>query len=230
MFTSASMVAEPNPGYSTGEVIEAVQDAAREVLKPGMGFEWTGLTYQEIRSGGQATIAMLLALVFVFLFLAALYESWVIPLAVLLIAPVALLGALLFTWFAGLENNLFSQIAFIALIGLAAKNSILIVEYCNSLYLKGMRPVDAALQAAQQRFRPIMMTSIAFILGVMPLVLSTGPGALSRQSISIPILGGMVLATSIGIIVVPLFFVTLARFRRRQPNAQHCSEKGRSHV
>ncbi len=229
MFASASMDAEPNPGYSTGDVITAIQEAAREILPQGMGFEWTGLTYQQMRSSGQAAIAMLLALVFVFLFLAALYESWVTPLAVLLIVPIAMLGALLSAWIGGLENNIFTQIAFIALIGLAAKNSILIVEFCNTLYLQGMKPVDAALQAAQQRFRPIMMTSIAFILGVMPLVLSAGPGSLSRQSVSIPILGGMILATSLGIVFVPLFFVTLVRLRRNPKDGETCSEGVQGH-
>lgn len=155
----------------------------------------------------------MLALVFVFLFLAALYESWIIPLAVLLIAPMAMLGALAIAWLSGLENNLFFQIAFVALIGLAAKNSILIVECCNSLYQQGASAIDAAKQAARQRFRPIMMTSVSFILGVMPLILSAGPGALARQSMSIPILGGMLLATSLGIVFVPLFFVTLIHLR-----------------
>ncbi|AFU99359.1 efflux RND transporter permease subunit [Simiduia agarivorans] len=211
MFSSASLVAEPNTGYSSGEVIRAIQSEASKLLPPGMGYEWTGLTFQEIRSGGQTQTALLLALVFVFLFLAALYESWIIPLAVLTIAPVAMLGALAASWLGGVENNLFFQIAFVALIGLAAKNSILIVEYCNTLVREGVSPVEAAITAARQRFRPIMMTSVSFILGVMPLVLSAGPGAIARQSMSIPILGGMLLATSVGIVLVPLFFVVLAK-------------------
>lgn len=230
MFSSASMDAEASPGYSSGDVIKAIQAAAREVLPSGMGYEWTGLTFQQMRSSGQAAIALCLALVFVFLFLATLYESWVVPLAVLLIAPIAILGALLATWSAGMENNLFFQIALITLIGLSAKNSILIVEVCNSLYLQGIKPVDAALQAAQQRFRPIMMTSIAFILGVLPLVLATGPGSLGRQSVSIPVLGGMLLATSLGIILVPLFFVSVIRLRRNPPVVKTHQEGGTDNV
>jgi len=230
MFTAASMDAEPNPGYSSGAVIEAIQQAAREVLPPGIGYEWTGLTFQQMRSSGQAVIAMSLAMVFVFLFLAFLYESWIIPLAVLLIAPVAMLGALVATWASGMENNLFFQIALITLIGLSAKNSILIVEFCNTLYLQGMNPVDAALQAARQRFRPIMMTSISFILGVLPLVLSVGPGSLGRQSVSVPILGGMVLATTLGIVFVPLFFVIFVRLRRKPPTPQLNAQGGPDNV
>ncbi len=224
MFTGAGMVAEPNPGYSTGDVIAVINETAKEVLPPGVGYEWTGLTFQEMRSSGQIGIAMTMALIFVFLFLAALYESWVIPLAVLVIAPIAMLGALLAAWMGGLENNLFVQIAFITLIGLAAKNSILIVERCNALYMQGTSAVESALQAAKQRFRPIMMTSVSFILGVMPLVISGGPGSLSRKSMSIPILGGMILATSLGIVFVPLFFVTLSRFIRIKPTLKENRE------
>jgi hydrophobe/amphiphile efflux-1 (HAE1) family protein len=209
LFNSASFSADPAPGYSTGDVIRAIVEEADKLLPPGMGYEWTGLTYQEIRSAGQTGVAMVLALVFVFLFLAALYESWSIPIAVLLIAPIAMFGALAAMWLRGMENNLFFQIAFIALIGLAAKNSILIVEFCRQLYLRGASPIEAATQAARMRFRPIIMTAVSFILGVMPLVLSAGPGAISRQSMSTPILGGMILATTLGILLVPLFFVTL---------------------
>jgi multidrug efflux pump subunit AcrB len=158
---------------------------------------------------------MSLALVFVFLFLAALYESWTIPVAVLLIAPIALLGSLLSVWIRGMENNLFFQIALIAMIGLAAKNSIMIVEYAKQLYEEGASIQEAALTAARLRFRPILMTAVSFILGVMPLVLSSGPGSVSRQSMATAILGGMIFATTIGIVMVPLFFVTMASLSTR---------------
>jgi multidrug efflux pump subunit AcrB len=220
MFTSASISAEPASGYSTGDALQAMREVASEVLPPGIDFEWTGISYQETRSTGQTPIAMGLALVFVFLFLAALYESWAIPFAVLLIAPVALLGALAAAWTRGMENSLFFQIAFITLIGLAAKNSIMIVEYAKQLYEEGMSVLDAALTSARMRFRPILMTSVSFILGVMPLVLSSGPGSVSRQAMSSAILGGMLFATSIGIVLVPLFFVSMAgisdRLKRRK--------------
>lgn len=212
MFTSTNINVTPAEGYSSGDVIKVIEQVSADILGPGMGYEWTGLTFQEIRSAGQLSIAIMLAIGFVYLFLAALYENWALPLAVLLISPVAMFGASLFVLLTGVENNLFFQVAFIALIGLAAKNSILIVEVANQLYREGASAFDAALEAARSRFRPILMTAVSFILGVLPLVIATGPGAVSRQSISIPILGGMVLATTLGIILVPLFFITISRF------------------
>ncbi|SQH76733.1 Efflux pump membrane transporter BepE [Shewanella benthica] len=210
LFSSVSINATPAPGYASGDVIKAIERVAEPLLPKEFSYEWTGITYQEVQSANQTSIAVTLAMVFVFLFLAALYESWTIPIAVLLIAPIAMLGAALGTLVSGMESNLFFQVAFIALIGMAAKNSILIVEFANQLHKQGKSRLDAALEAANMRFRPILMTSMAFILGVLPLVLSVGPGAVSRQSISIPILCGMIFATTIGIVMVPLFFVTTA--------------------
>ncbi len=210
LFSSASINATPAPGYASGDVIKAIERVAKPILPNEFSYEWTGLTYQEVQSANQTTIAVALAMVFVFLFLSALYESWTIPIAVLLITPIAMLGAAVGTLISGMESNLFFQVAFIALIGMAAKNSILIVEFANQLHKSGKDRIEAALEAANMRFRPILMTSMAFILGVLPLVLSVGPGAVSRQSISIPILCGMIFATTIGIIMVPLFFVTTA--------------------
>ena len=210
LFTSASINASPAPGYASGDVIRAIERVATPLLPNEFRYEWTGITYQEVQSANQTGIAVTLAMVFVFLFLCALYESWTIPIAVLLIAPIAMLGAALGTLVSGMESNLFFQVAFISLIGMAAKNSILIVEFANQLHNQGKSRLEAALEAANMRFRPILMTSMAFILGVLPLVLSVGPGAVSRQSISIPILCGMIFATTIGIVLVPLFFVTTA--------------------
>lgn len=221
MFSSASISADPAPGYSTGDVIKAIEEVADEILPPGISYEWSGLTFQETRAAGQTAIAMGMALVFVFLFLAALYESWTIPMAVLLIAPIAMLGSLLSVWIRGLENNLFFQIAFIAMIGLAAKNSIMIVEFAKQLYDQGMSARQAALESARLRFRPILMTAVSFILGVMPLVLSSGPGSASRQSMATAILGGMIFATTIGLVLVPLFFITASRFSRRSTSANN---------
>jgi hydrophobe/amphiphile efflux-1 (HAE1) family protein len=215
MFTSAMVNVSPAAGYASGDVIKVIKEEVAK-LPTNIGYEWTGLTYQEIRSSGQLGIAVSLAIVFVFLFLAALYESWALPFAVLLISPIAMLGASILTLVTGHENNLFFQVAFIALIGLAAKNSILIVEVANQLYQEGMNAVDAAIEAARSRFRPILMTAASFVLGVLPLVLASGPGAVGRQSVSMPILGGMLLASSIGIILVPLFFITAARFVKKQ--------------
>lgn len=216
LFSSASINVTPAPGYASGDVIAAIERVAKPMLPNEFRYEWTGITYQEVQSANQTGIAIGLALLFVFLFLAALYESWTIPIAVLLIAPIALLGAAITTLVSGMESNLFFQVAFIALIGMAAKNAILIVEFANQLHQNGKSRLEAALEAANMRFRPILMTSMAFILGVLPLVLSAGPGSVSRQSISIPILGGMILATTIGIILVPLFFVTTSSWLRKR--------------
>ena len=214
LFSSASINVTPAEGYSSGDAIAAIERITEDLLPQGMNYEWTGLTYQEIKSAGQMNTALLLAVIFVFLFLAALYESWTLPLAVLLISPIAMLGASLTVWLVSIENNLFFQVAFIALIGLAAKNSILIVEVANQFYRNGLSAQQAAFKAASVRFRPIMMTAASFILGVLPLILAAGPGSVSRQSISYPILGGMILASTIGIILVPLFFITVARFMK----------------
>jgi len=185
-----------------------------------VSFEWTGLSYQEQQASGQAGIAMLLAIVFVYLFLAALYESWLIPIAVLLIVPIAVAGAALFVYVRGMENNLFFQISIVALVGLAAKNAILIVEFARTLKEEqGMSSYDAALEAAKQRFRPILMTSFSFILGILPLVLSTGPGAVARVSISTGTLGGMIAATTLGLLLVPWFFYLLTKHQKsHQPS------------
>ncbi len=215
MFTAAKVSGDPGAGYSTGDAITAMKEVLDTNLPPGIGYEWTGLTAQEVSAGGEAAIAMILAVVFVYLFLCALYESWTVPISVLLIAPAAIFGALLAVSMRGLENNIFFQVAMVALVGMAAKNSILIVEFAKQLVEEGRSFRDAAIESAQQRFRPIMMTAISFIFGVMPLVLSSGPGAVARQSISTAVLGGMVLATTIGIVLVPLFFVIFGAFDRR---------------
>jgi multidrug efflux pump len=215
MFTAAKVSGDAATGYSTGEAISAMREVLESSLPPGIGYEWTGLTAQEIKAGGQAMVAMVLAVVFVYLFLCALYESWTIPIAVLLIAPTAIFGALLAVYMRGLEANIFFQIAMVALVGMAAKNSILIVEFSKQLVEGGMSFKEAALTSAKLRFRPIMMTAVSFIFGVMPLVLSSGPGAVARQSISTAVLGGMIVATSLGILVVPLFFVLFGKLDGR---------------
>lgn len=215
MFTAAKVSGDPGAGYSTGDAISAMRDVLEANLPPGIGYEWTGLTAQEVSSGGEAAIAMILAVVFVYLFLCALYESWTVPISVLLIAPAAIFGALIAVSMRGLENNIFFQVAMVALVGMAAKNSILIVEFAKQLVEEGKSFTEAALESAKQRFRPIMMTAISFIFGVMPLVLSSGPGAVARQSISTAVLGGMILATTIGIVLVPLFFVIFGKLDGR---------------
>lgn len=215
LFTAAVVSAGAEPGYSTGDAIAAMTEVLDASLPPGFAYEWTGLTREEVESGGQAVIAMGLAILFVYLFLCAQYESWTVPWAVLLITPSAVFGAVLAMSVRGLENNVFFQIALVALVGMTAKNAILIVEFARQLVEQGKDLHSAALAAAKLRFRPIMMTSIAFILGVIPLVISSGPGSVARHSIATAAMGGMLLATTAGILVVPMFFVLLGRFDRR---------------
>ncbi|MCL1124278.1 efflux RND transporter permease subunit [Shewanella surugensis] len=217
LFSSAAINATPASGYATGDVIDAIRRVAAPLLPNEFKYEWTGITFQEVKASGQTAIAISLAVVFVFLFLAALYESWTTPIAVLLITPIAMFGASLGTWISGMDSNLFFQVAFIALIGMAAKNSILIVEFAVQQNKKGHNLLNSAVRAAQMRFRPILMTSFAFILGVLPLVISRGPGSVSRQSISIPIFYGMIFATTVGITFVPLFFVTVKSWVKKLP-------------
>jgi len=175
---------------------------------------WSGQAFQEKRTGRQSAIAFGLALVMVFLILAALYERWLLPFAVVFAVPFAVMGALALVGARGLENDIYFQIGLVVLIGLAAKNAILIVEFAQAGFLEGKSAVDAALNAARLRFRPIIMTSLAFVLGVTPLMISTGAGAAARRSMGTGVVGGMLAATFIATIFVPLFFVLVARRRR----------------
>ncbi|TQT91010.1 hydrophobe/amphiphile efflux-1 family RND transporter, partial [Xanthomonas perforans] len=180
-------------------------------LPPGFGFDWSGMSYQEIIAGNAATLLLALSVVVVFLCLAALYESWSIPVAVLLVVPIGVLGAITFSMLRGLPNDLYFKIGMITVIGLAAKNAILIVEFAVEQRAAGKTLREATLEAAHLRFRPILMTSFAFILGVLPLAISTGAGANSRHSIGTGVIGGMVFATVLGVIFIPLFFVVVRR-------------------
>ncbi|HUT41646.1 MAG TPA: efflux RND transporter permease subunit, partial [Gammaproteobacteria bacterium] len=199
------------PGYSSGQAMAAMQDIVREDLPAGIGYEWSGQSLQEIISGQQAPILFALSLLIVFLALAALYESWSIPAAVMLVVPLGVLGALSFTWLRGLENDVYFKVGLIAVIGLSAKNAILIIEFANTMRAQGRGLLDATLEACRLRFRPILMTSIAFILGVLPLAVSTGAGANSRHAIGTGVMGGMVGATLLGVLFVPVFFVVVRR-------------------
>jgi len=188
-----------------------VEAMAAQSLPEGYTIEWTGQAFQEKRTGRASLFAFGFAIVMVYLILAALYERWRLPGAVVLAVPFAVLGALFFVWLRGMENDIYFQIGLVVLIGLAAKNAILIVEFAQQGLLAGMRPVDAALQAARLRFRPIVMTSLAFVLGVLPLAIATGAGAGARRSMGTGVVGGMLAATFVATVFVPLFFVWLAR-------------------
>lgn len=215
-FNTALVLGGAAPGYSSGQALEALEQAANEILIPrGYTIDWSGISFQEKKAGGQSIMVFAFALLMVFLVLAALYESWSVPFAVILAIPFGVLGALLAIWTRGLTNDIYFQIGLITLIGLTAKNAILIVEFANQRYAEGVPLVDAALEAARLRFRPIIMTSMAFILGVFPLVVASGAGAASRNSIGTGVFGGMLAATFLAIFFVPLFFVMIGKIARR---------------
>lgn len=215
MFYSAMITGEASHGYSSGEAMNKIEEIVDEKLPEGIGVEWSGLSYQEKQQSGQAILVILLAFLFVFLFLAAQYESWSVPIAVLLTLPVACFGAFFGIWAFGMENNVYFQIGLVMLIGLAAKNAILIVEFAKNEVEKGKTPTDAAIHASSMRFRPILMTSLSFILGMLPLVFASGPGSASRQGIGVGVFIGMIVATTIGIVFVPFFFVWVYRLKEK---------------
>jgi HAE1 family hydrophobic/amphiphilic exporter-1/multidrug efflux pump len=200
------------PGYSSGQALTALEEVAQATLPQGFGYEWTGTAFQEKAASGAQALIFGLALVLVFLCLAAQYESWGIPFGVLLGIPIGIAGAFGAIWLRGLTNDVYVQIGLVMLIGLAAKNAILIVEFAKEKHERdGLPIVEAALQGAQLRFRPILMTSLAFILGVVPLVLARGAGAASRWSLGTAVFGGMLAATALGVVVIPVLFVTIER-------------------
>ena len=220
-FPSADINGSSQPGVSSGEMQAAVARIAAETLPPGVGFEWTELTYQEILAGDSSIWVFSIAILLVFLVLAAQYESLSLPVAILLIVPMALLAAMSGVWLSGGDNNVFTQIALIVLVGLSAKNAILIVEFARELEFAGRNPVDAAIEAARLRLRPILMTSIAFIMGVLPLALSTGAGAEMRQALGIAVFSGMLGVTFFGLILTPVFYVVLRALAGNRPLRQH---------
>ena len=215
MFNSSVILGEAADGYSSGQAMEIIEQIAREHLPENIGVEWSGLSFQEKQAGGQTGMVLALVFMFVFLFLAALYESWMVPVAVLLSLPVAALGAYLGVWGCGLENDVYFQIGLVMLVGLAAKNAILIVEFAKEQVDKGVDVVQAALHASQLRFRPILMTSLAFILGMLPMVIASGPGSASRQAIGTGVFFGMIFAVTVGILLVPFFFVLIYKMKAK---------------
>ena len=213
-YSSIKLIGDAAAGGSTGEAMQEIERLISE-LPQGIGFEWTGLSFQEKATGSQAPMLLALALLVVFLVLVALYESWKIPASVLLIVPVSALGAVAAVIVAGLPNDVYFKVGLVTIIGLAAKNAILIIEFAKDLHEQGRSLKEAAIEAARLRFRPIVMTSVAFILGVVPLVIATGAGATSQRAIGTGVLGGMLSATILGVLLVPVFFVwTLSVFKR----------------
>jgi multidrug efflux pump len=220
-FLSADINGNAAPGFSTGEAQAAVARIAAETLPRGFMFEWTELTYQEILAGNSALVVYPLAILLVFLVLAALYESLVLPLSIIMIVPMGLLAAMTGVWLTGGDNNVFTQIGLIVLVGLSAKNAILIVEFARELEFAGKTPFQAALEASRLRLRPILMTSLAFIMGVVPLVVSTGAGAEMRHAMGVAVFAGMIGVTVFGIFLTPVFYVLLRQLTGNRPLTKH---------
>ena len=228
MYVSVPLQGNAAPGVSTGDALNAMEKVASETLPQGTSFEWTELAFQEKQTGNTAVLIFGLCVLFVFLALAAQYESWIMPFAIVLIVPLGVLAAMIGVAFRGLDNNVLVQIGLVVLVGLAAKNAILIVEFAKQAQERGADPIDAAIEAARLRLRPILMTAFAFILGVVPLVIATGPGAEMRQSLGTAVFSGMLGVTIIGLLLTPVFYVTLRRlvpYRRsgaktKEPSAE----------
>ena len=220
-FLSADVSGGPAPGYSSGQAQAAIERIAAETLPKGIGYEWTELTYQEILAGNSAVLVFPLALLLVFLVLAALYESLTLPIAIILIVPMSLLAAMTGVWLSGGDNNVFTQIGLMVLVGLSAKNAILIVEFARELEFAGRTPVQAAIEASRLRLRPILMTSLAFVMGVLPLVLSTGAGAEMRSAMGVAVFAGMIGVTAFGLFLTPVFYVALRRMAGNRPLKLH---------
>jgi multidrug efflux pump subunit AcrB len=220
-FPAVQITGAPAPGASTGQAMQRLSEIAAKSLPAGYDIEWSGASYQEAKAGNQAPYVILFGLVVVFLVLAAQYEKWSLPFAVLLAVPFGIFGAVVAVYLRGLERDLYFQIGLLTLVGLAAKNAILIVEFCSVLHAEGQGVVEAAIGAARLRLRPIVMTSLAFILGVLPLVFSHGAGASGRHSIGTGVMGGMIAATFLAVLFVPLFFVIVQKISEFRPWKRH---------
>jgi multidrug efflux pump len=218
------LTGSPAPGVSSGEAMQAMAAIAAQ-LPSGIGYEWSGTSFEENLSGAQAPMLFAISLIVVFLCLAALYESWSIPFSVMLVVPLGVFGSLLAVTWRGLPNDVYFKVGLVAIIGLSAKNAILIIEFARSLHESGKNLIEATLEAARMRFRPILMTSIAFIVGVLPLAISTGAGAQSRHAIGTGVIGGMLAATVLAVFLVPVFFVVVRRIF--PPKDEHHAQEPR---
>ena len=216
LFRSVEVTGGPAPGYTSAQAMQALEEVAAETLPPDMSYSWNAMSFQEKKAAGSLGIILIFSLLFVFLILSAQYESWSLPFSILLGTPFAIFGALFFLWIARLyspsfENNIFAQVSFVMLIGMAAKNAILIVEFANEEFQKGLSLVEAAINAAKSRFRPILMTAFSFILGVFPLVVASGTGAEARKVMGMALLGGMGIATLLGVFMYPMLFILIGK-------------------
>ncbi len=223
-YPSVRLTGEPKPGFTSGDAI-AEMERLMSTLPSGFGYDWTGQSLQEKLAGSQAAFLLGLSVLFVFLCLAALYESWAIPFSVMLAAPLGILGCVVAGYLAGLPNDVYFTVGLITIIGLSAKNAILIIEFARDLRAQGLTLVAATIEAARLRFRPIIMTSLAFILGVVPLMIATGASAKSQQALGTGVFGGMVSATILTVFFVPVFFVAVMSFfvRRKHRGAEEAT-------
>jgi multidrug efflux pump len=220
-YLAADINGGPAPGYSSGQAQDVITKIAAETLPKGVSFEWTELTYQEILAGNSAFLVFPLAILLVFLVLAAQYESLTLPIAIILIVPMGIMAAMAGVWISGGDNNVFTQIGLIVLVGLSAKNAILIVEFARELEFAGRTPIQAAIEASRLRLRPILMTSLAFVMGVLPLVLSTGAGSEMRKAMGVAVFSGMIGVTAFGLFLTPVFYVLLRRLAGNKPLKLH---------
>jgi len=224
LYPSATINGEAAPGFSSGQALDLMEQMADAMLPLSMGYEWTGMSFQEQQAGGETILIFALAVLLVFLVLAAQYESWTTPAAVIFAVPLGLLGAVAAVALRGLENDVYMQIGVVLLVAMASKNAILIVEFAREQRGTGLGIAEAAVEASRLRFRPILMTSFSFVLGVMPLVVATGAGAASRRSLGTVVLGGQLSATIIAVMLVPVFFVVFQRLSERGSKADATSQ------
>jgi HAE1 family hydrophobic/amphiphilic exporter-1 len=237
MSRAAEVTGTPAEGYSSSQALTALEETAKEVLASDMGYAWNAMSYQEKKASGTAGVVFIFSIVFVFLILAAQYESWSLPLAILLGTPFALFGAFLGTWLARFNSdifvlNVFGQVSLILLIALAAKNAILIIEYAKAEFEGGKSLLDAAIEGARLRLRPILMTSFAFILGVIPLITASGAGSLARNVMGVAVFAGMLAATMIGVFIYPMLYVLIGKiagYEKDRDKAKNQSVEPKSH-
>jgi HAE1 family hydrophobic/amphiphilic exporter-1 len=234
MYPTASVSGSAAPGYSSGDALRLMEETAAQVLPESMGYDWTGMSFQEKRIGNEAVFVFGFAVLLVYLVLAAQYESWILPLAVIFVVPLGLLGAIVALALRGMDVNIFTQIGIVLIIGLASKNAILVVEFANDRRKEGLSIREAAIAGAAMRFRPIVMTSFAFILGVMPLVTATGAGAAGQRALGTAVFGGMIAATVLSVFFVPVFYVIFQsideKLRRRKASQPPRSDADNSHA
>jgi hydrophobic/amphiphilic exporter-1 (mainly G- bacteria), HAE1 family len=216
LFRSTEIQGSPGPGVSSGQALQAMEQTAREHLPPGFSFEWAGLSLEQLESGGQTFYIFALGIIFVFLVLAAQYESFVLPFIIILSVPVAMLGALLLQTYRGYSNDVFCQVGLVMLIGMSSKNAILIVEFARELREAGKPIIEAAIEAAETRLRPILMTSLAFLLGVVPLLVAKGAGSVGRRSLGTTVFGGMALSTVLNLFFIPVLYILIETLRERR--------------